>query len=291
MRLLSLALLICGCGGSDGFDRAVPSRALLTIHVPGTGDTASASSLNQALLGETATFYTATVNASTSFNGGIGGFLANIEHIMASPPSQRSATHATWGPTNDALSKANYKFDVEKVDDNSFGYLFSAKLKTDNNWVGIVQGATHYTGDVAHAVGDFEVDYDTARQFDDNTSEESRIHVHFDSTTGPRQLAIAFNKAGVDNAMYHYGEKTDGSGELQFVALGDVNNDGVLETQGIFSRWLPTGQGRADVAVEGGSLPAPFGMSECWDSSFGRTFYQEGGHLVEGDPNTCAFQN
>src|SRR6478752_3582510 len=59
----------------------------------------------------------------------VGGFLAGIEDIMQHPPTQHSATHAVWGPTNDALATANYKFEIEKVADQSFQYQFSAKLK------------------------------------------------------------------------------------------------------------------------------------------------------------------
>src|SRR5262245_42750234 len=112
-------LWLAGCSlGSEGFEQAVPDRSLLTLNVPGAASgvgTLGTSSRRQALLGERATFYTVTVNTTSDINNGVAGFLANLEHILTQPPSQRSATHAVWGPTNDALASANYKFDVERA--------------------------------------------------------------------------------------------------------------------------------------------------------------------------------
>ena len=118
---------------------------------------------------------------------------------------------------------------------------------------------------------------------------DQSYHIHFDSTVDPRVIDIEFQKAGTADAMYHYSQSHDGSGRFQFVSLQDLKGDGMLETLGIVSRWLPTGAGRADVVAQGGSLPAPMGMTECWDASFGRTFYAENGKLVEGDSATCAY--
>src|SRR4030095_6819806 len=106
--------------------------------------------------------------------------------------------------------------------------------------------------------------------------------VHYDNTGNVRIVAIQFEKGGTPDAGYQYRENPDGSGSFPFASLQDVNNDGPQETLAINSRWLLRGQGRADVVAEGGSLPAQQIMTECWDASFGRTFYQENGHVVEG---------
>ena len=112
--LFCLCLAGCGAGGDD-FEQAVPDPSLIALKVPGATSSVGTSSLQQALLGERATFYTVTVNTTSDINSGVAGFLANINHILTQPPSQRSATHAVWGPSNDALASANYKFDVERV--------------------------------------------------------------------------------------------------------------------------------------------------------------------------------
>lgn len=280
-------LWLVGCGaGSDGFEQAVPDRSVLALKVPGDPSSVGTSSLHQALLGERAKFYTVTVNTTSDINNGVAGFLANLEHILRQPPSQRSATHAVWGPTNDALASANYKFDVERATPNDFGYGFSGKLKgaPDSAFQLVIQGENHIV-DASHASGSFYVDNDLAKRLDPTNKSDHSYYVHYDNTGSSRIVAIQFQKGGTNDAGYQYKENRDGSGSFQFASLQDVNADGKLETLAINSRWLPSGRGRADVAVEGGILS----MSECWDATFGRTFYQENGRVVEGAPASCAF--
>ena len=298
---LGLSLMVSGCGGSDGFKEAVPTRSTLSVNVPGSSagsSTGTTGESQQALTGQRATFYTATRNVTLMFNGGVGGFLDGIEHILAQPPSAQSATHAVWGPSNDALATANYKFEIEKVAAQSYVYQFSAKLKgaPDSAYQAMVHGATQVV-DAGHSTGDFHIDFDVARQFDDNTMDQSAITVHFDTTGYPHQLDIVFSKADAsgttsNDAAYAYTENADGGGTFQFVSPSDVNHDGTPETLAITSRWLASGQGRADVSATGGSLGGKqFGAVECWDTSFARSFYDENGDpaTLEGDPKSCAF--
>jgi hypothetical protein len=288
MRTMA-CLFLLGCSAGNNYGDAVPSRSAVTLDIP-QAKPLGASSLNQALLGQTAQFYLVTVQTTTDFNNGLAGFLANLQSIVMQPPSQDSGSHAVWGPTNDALAMSNYRFEVEKAGPGSFNYAFSAKLKSepDTAWQMVIQGATHRV-DASHAVGDLMVNIDLAKYYDHTTMGDQSYQIHFDSTVDPRVIDIEFRKAGTADAMYHYRQSHDGSGSFQFVSVQDLNGDGTLETEGIVSRWLATGAGRADVVAQGGSLPAPMGMSECWDASFGRTFYSENGSLVEGDPATCAY--
>jgi hypothetical protein len=287
MRIVACVLLV-GCAGSTDFTEAVPSRAAVRLDVPGATPLGT-SSLNQGLLGQTAQFYQVTVQTTSDFNNGLGGFLANLQNIVMQPPSQESGNHGVWGPTNDPLAMSNYRFEAEKTGPGSFNYAFSGKLKTDPDtaWQMIIQGAGHRV-DAAHALGEIIVNNDLAQYYDHNTKGDQSYHIHFDSTVDPRVIDIEFQKGGTADAMYHYSQSQDGYGMFQFVSLQDINGDGTLETLGIVSRWLPTGAGRADVVAQGGSLTAPMGMSECWDASFGRTFFAQNGQLVEGDPASCA---
>jgi hypothetical protein len=292
MRFLACCFLVGCTAGSGGFEDAVPNRSLLTLHVP-EAKPLGTSSLNQALLGERATFYTVTRQTTSDFNNGLGGFLAGIQSIVTQPPSQESGPHAVWGPTNDALATSNYRFEAEKTAPGSFNYAFSAKLKSepDTAWQMVVQGAGHRVDD-AHALGEIHVHNDLARRYDDTNHADQNYAIHFDSTVDPRVVDIYFDKAGIADAEYHYTEAHDGSGSFQFSHLEDLDGDGTLETLAIVSRWLASGAGRADVVAKGGSLTGQMGMmgmTECWDASFGRTFYAENGNVVEGDPATCAY--
>ncbi len=299
--LCGVSLLVGACSGSTNpFEDSVPSKESLSIKVP-SGETLGTSSdgvSRQALIGQRAEFYTATRNATQDFNNGVGGFLAGIEHILTQPPSAQSPTHAMWGPSNDALATANYKFEIEKVAADAYVYQFSGKLKgaPDSDYVAIVQGATHVAGP-GRSNGDFHVDIEVARRFDSNPSAEAAITVHFDNVNVPRRLDISFERSdamGVRSmfAGYAYTENPDGSGTFQFVSPKDVNNDGTEERLAIVSRWMATGQGRADIVASGGSLgTSQAGMSECWSASFARTFFTENGNPAntEGNPATCAF--
>jgi hypothetical protein len=289
MRMMA-CLVLMGCGaGSNDYADAVPSRAAVTLSVP-EAKPLGTSSLNQALLGQTAQFYLVTVQTTSDFNNGLAGFLANLQNIVTQPPSQESGSHAVWGPTDDPLAMSNYRFEVEKTGPGQFNYAFSAKLKSDPDtaWQMVIQGATHRQ-DASHALGEIIVNNDLAKYYDHTTMGDQSYHILFNSIVDPRTIDIEFQKGGTADAMYHYSQSHDGWGTFQFVALGDVNGDGTLETQGIVSHWAPSGAGRADVVAQGGSLPMPMGMTECWDASFGRTFYAENGNVVEGDPATCAF--
>jgi len=269
----------------------VPDRSQITLDVPGGQPSGtSSSSLSQGLLGQRAQFYEVTVQTTSDFNSGVGGFLANIQSILAQPPSATNDSgHAIWGPTNDPLATSNYRFEVQKTD-VGYNYAFSAKLKSepDTAWQMVVQGATHRV-DAAHALGEIDVNTLLAKHYDDTTKGDQNYKIHFDSTADPRVIDISFDQGGAVDAMYHYSQSNDGYGTFQFVSPQDVDGDGTLEQLSIVSRWLPTGAGRADVVAQGGSLGAPMNMTECWDAAFGRTFFAQNGNTVEGDPASCAY--
>jgi hypothetical protein len=297
----SISLLMVGCSGSNNpFADAVPTRASLQINVPGASQPATASSTSsvgvaqEALVGQLASFYVATRDATRGFNDGVGGFLANIEHILSQPPSAQSATHAVWGPTNDALSPASFRFEIEKLKPNAYAYAFSGKPKgaPDTDWQVVIDGATVVV-DPGHSMGDFHVDQALASKLDMTAPpDQDAIHVHFDNTVAPRVLDIAFDKAGANDANYQYTENPDGSGTFHFVTPETPNASGALMRTAIASQWTSSGQGRADVAamVDNPTMDH-FAAAECWDSAFARTYYIENGNpaTAEGDPKSCAF--
>ena len=65
-----------------------------------------------------------------------------------------------------------------------------------------------------------------------------------------------------------------------------------FEDIAIVSRWQPDGAGRADVALEGGDVPAELGTVsavECWGTDFARVYYADSVEFApaEGDPTAC----
>ena len=79
---------------------------------------------------------------------------------------------------------------------------------------------------------------------------------------------------------------------MLFDILGDAGGGPALEQVTLRSRWEANGSGRADARVAGGDLGATQAIaSECWGTSFQRTFYTDNASFAptEGDPATCAF--
>jgi hypothetical protein len=285
--------LLLGCGSSiDSLKQAVPTRQAVSVNVPAGASpgTTSVRSTEKVLLGQTATLYIATRNTSQSFNNGIASFLDGVEHIMSTPPSAHSADHAVWGPSNDALSSANYKFDVQQAGPGSYYYQFSGKPKgaPDSAYQVVARGTTH-VNDPAHESGYLEVHNDIAHQLEPTSppQDQTLIQAHFDSTADPSLLQIDLAStdatgASIPDAMYQYTQSGDSSGTFDFTTQMPVS--GSLEWSNIVSRWLPTGQGRADVV---GAGAMQFQIAECWDASFARTYYKDP-NATEGDPASCA---
>jgi hypothetical protein len=294
-------LFLAGCGaGSAEYQAALPTREAVAIHVPGPSETAGASS--QALLGAQGTFYTMTRQISAQLNGAAESFFQQIDHATATPPSSTDATHAYWGPFTDALSPMTIMLAVERVDDQDYNFFLGGKPKgaPDSAFTGLLGGNTH-RNDPAHEKGQMEVNFTAMNTLDPtvNTATGAIAFVH-DNTADPRTVAVHFGDfVGTPGqtpftATYQYAEHPDTSGNFQYNLQVNFDNDanGVLEDAMVVSRWTASGAGRADVVVQGGSLPNGFVVhaTECWDASFGRVYYTEDVDptKTEGNVSDCA---
>jgi hypothetical protein len=88
-------------------------------------------------------------------------------------------------------------------------------------------------------------------------------------------------------ANYSYNQAIDGGGNMVFNFPGDAGADITLR-----SRWQKTGAGRADARLTGGDLGAQIvTASECWDTAFGRVYYQDSATYkpTEGLATSCVF--
>ena len=59
----------------------------------------------------------------------------------------------------------------------------------------------------------------------------------------------------------------------------------------IVSKWASTGMGRSDAMATGGDIQSTVSVSltECWDTNFKRTFYQDSQNFApaEGSAASC----
>ena len=209
--------------------------------------------------------------------------------------------HAVWGPWTGALSPLTYRFEVTKVGDGDFEYVLESKPKNegDEAYVAIVSGAAHLDGQ-DRGRGNFVVDGDAMHALDpyewpgagtaavayDLQAEPLAIEVEFANWTGGWHPPV--------DATYGYHEAADQSGDFEYSAEADVDGGfSALESLVVNSRWVSGGSGQSDAAVTGGDVASGVTVTatECWDDSFGRTYWTDSAGLVatEGDPAACAF--
>jgi hypothetical protein len=302
-RLALIALLLGGCMSPvDEFRGAAPSAQTVSLNVP-AGATASTASVKDGAtpetIGQRATFYEITRGVTSVVNGGVGLTLLVLEAIVDGQPTTLTADHATWGPYTGALDAVTWKFDVSKVGTIDYGYVLSAKPRNadDTAYVAIITGQAHVISRVVGS-GDFKLDFSSLHQLEPSNKSQGEIDVHYDNTSSPRVVDVAFKgfddgngSYTPDGALYKYAENSDRSGSFEFVTKADVDHDPlhVQETVGIKSEWLSTGQGKSNAGATGGSLAADATLEECWSGTFQRTYFTDSWNAseTEGDPASC----
>jgi hypothetical protein len=292
-------MMLVGCSApKDEFATATPSASALSINVPQSGSTDGANS--SALLGDKPGLYTFTRDVSRAVNDGVGDILARIEFVTDHPPSRKSGNAEEWGPFSRALDPAEWTLHVEKAADGSYNYALAGKPKgADDSQYKVVMGGHAVVVNDTHGSGEFLLDFSARAALDPSVKSTGQIFVHYDNTSNPRNVEVAFkdfsDAAGVmpRDALYRYAEHPDHSGNFEFVTLQDIDHDGATkELVGILSRWNASGAGRSDAAATGGSLAdLTLHVEECWDGSFGETYYHDNLDInpTEGDPQSCVF--
>jgi hypothetical protein len=83
---------------------------------------------------------------------------------------------------------------------------------------------------------------------------------------------------------YHYRESAAGQGEMTFDLFKNVIPGPAVEDMRVVSRWLSTGEGRAELTIESGD-GAGLGQLECWDRAFAPTYNRKPWALAEETPD------
>lgn len=324
MRLRPLALLALSATATftaacndNGLRDGVPAQGLLTLNVPEED--------GQALrAGATSELFRLTREIATNINGSVGFVFALSEQILALPPTETdNETYAVWGPSEPrGLERNSFRFTVNKVDDSQFTYKLEARPKAateESDFVVVWEGISFPDGaDGGH--GELDIHFGTLRSIDDSECNSGDMHVDYVADAQPRTIDVIFtgvanacNAEAPTNASYHYEETADGAGLLDFVFVknthGDDENKPLEETSAVRSRWLADGQGRSDVRISGGEIPADIAANipdttatsadivECWDAGFNVVYVDTNpdelepylGYDEEGDAALCAF--
>ena len=311
---------LTGCAKSP-FGNVIPNKGQVRLNVPG------ANGSGQALLvGGSSEFYASTLNIANQVNGGVGVVFRIVEEITALPPTDTDGeTFAVWGPSEPrGLEKNSFRFTVNAADDGSLDYKLEARAKDateEADFIVVFEGNAVEGDEEDKGHGSLDVHWGAIRSIDDTNCLIGDLHVDYAADEEPRRLDVTFAEVAdgcrdeaPTNATYHYNEAADASGSLDFAFQANLHkveeDKPEEETFSIRSRWLADGQGRSDVRISDGEIPADLDfyigeantadsadLVECWDSTFNVTYTDTNpdelndhlGHAEEGDASTCAF--
>lgn len=294
----------------EGARRAIPESSSIQVKLPGAsaskvrGGQGDINSEQLALLGATAQFYGITRATTVELNTGAAFVLTLARTIVSFPVTSVDGDTYIWGPWSEALSPSQYRMTVRETDAGDFEWAIEGRLKADGTdavFSPVVTGVAT-PGDPHRGSGSFHASFDEAERLDPaGNRAEGQLDVVYDLESTPITVVMDYEKSvvaadGTSTPVtfhYAYAEAADGSGDFQFTLHGDLDDvGGALEDAEVRSRWLATGAGRADLRVRNGDLgSAILTGTECWDTSFGRTYWTDslGWQPVEGDAASCVF--
>jgi hypothetical protein len=280
--VLGLTACVVKEGPPEGIERAIPKAEQVSIKLPvGTNRT----------VGELSEWYVATRNITTTFNGGSAWVLILIHTIVQFPVTSVDGSTYTWGPFSDALDPAEYRLDVVDNGDETYNWSLSGRSKTQANsqFEMIITGLADGSAGENQGNGNFLIDFDAGRRvnpIDADPEARGQVSVSYDLAARHLDLHIMStdDNGNPVTADYAYNEGADGSGDMVFGIEGEMGGGPGLEQAVIRSRWLASGDGRADVAIHSDDTGAGAAGSQCWDGQFRTEF--EG--VIAGDPTTGA---
>ncbi|MFO0661094.1 MAG: hypothetical protein U0165_14865 [Polyangiaceae bacterium] len=244
-----------------------------------------------------AQYYLFTRHIFDGVNLGTAWVLGTVQLIIAYPPTSVENKTATWGPASDAENPSEWKLVVTKETDGSYSYAFEGRRKGSNDAFrptlqGTAKGKT----------GQFVLDYTAANELDPARlgadTESGQTAVDYDLSQYPTTITAS---ARPDSDAYFdvtVTRQQGGGGTVDITAHDDLDatKNTALEDVTMKSRWVASGEGRADVTVSGGDMPTPPGtvtVTECWGATFERSYYTDSVGLAatEGDAAQCPFSS
>lgn len=299
--LMSAALAsTTACGRNVDLSDIIPEDKAVSINVPGQGG-------GQALLGARSDLYETTYNISRGVNGTVGFVLGLSRAISQQRPTSQEGDTYVWGPSEpNGLERISYKFTANKIEEGHYTFQLEGRPKgssNDGDWKVIYDGdVTRGEANPRRGHGTLNLYFDNSQALEQKTCGngnrdvlEGRAAIRFAADAEPKTLDVDFvdfrNTCDGESvtrqpAQYRYTEATDGAGNFQFSAHGNIHkaneNKPLLEKMTIRSRWQGDGQGRSDVTVGEGEVPGDLTannisgnsliVTECWDAAFNVVF-------------------
>jgi hypothetical protein len=305
MALGVFASVATGCAASvddgDKFREPLPVASEMSLSVPHSSGSTTRSGLavGSGDAPAYAKFYTFTRDVTDGVDLVTGVVLGSVWLIVHTHPTTIDQHQATWGPgSGDALSPVVWKLVVTEVQDGVFDYELDGRPKastSDADWLAVLKGRGYGRNRAEHKNGYFTIDNDAAHTLDPaRANDHGTTKITHQLHNWPATIAVELRPTPapdwLDITVTH---RSDGSGDVDVNGLVDVDQpkNGVPEDVVVHSRWANTGAGRADVQISGGNAPVLVKASECWSTSFVRSYYTDNVGLepTVGDPAACVF--
>ena len=272
---------VASCGDYSNEDllymSAVPSSSQLAVVLP-----AAATTVMQAELAQD------THNGIRDVNTLLDDVLGLVDAIRSYEPTSRTSNSRTWGPFADSKHAGwQWKLVVNREPD---GTMFNYDLEVQDtraaapSWVGFLHGTFDLAGGVKQGNGTVNADFAAlaaaAFPLDANTmplKDLSITYQNFQTPGSPVMVRLFIERttpdptSGVTSVTFTYEILVDGSGEIAFSLVGNVIPGAAIETLALNAQWLPTGAGKATLAVVSGD-GAGLIQTECWDATFAVTY-------------------
>ncbi len=298
------------------FRDAVPQKEAVALSGPDSSGSSSTTSEGPSLRTQAtapstpyAKWYGFTREMRQGVNGITAGVLGGVWIIISTPPSDISADSATWGPWNDELSPATYRFRVQRVAIDEYDYVLEGHAKAstiDTDYRAVLVGHGYGKPHEKHGQGTFTIDLDVAKALDpfghENDSGKVTVvhdlpHDFSDNLAAlPRTISAAVTPAGEAHYTVETAAKVDHTGSVHVDAHVDIDDakNTQLEDVVVQSRWDQTGAGRADIQIAGGDLPTSIPMVaavECWGTDFTQSYYDDsvGFAPTTGTASACVY--
>ncbi len=279
-----LALMVgCMASDADRFRSALPDERLL-VDFPSDAT---------ARVGEPSTYWRFTQEVSTGVNVLTATVLAGVNIVTTFEPTITNGDTALWGPWTD--QGVDGQLTINDLGDGQFTWLLEGRLTGTTPWLALAVGDSTPGEEGDLGVGSFVLDLDAITAVDPDSTATGAFAVTY-SGDGETTSVDAFlddfaeNGAAPGDAATSWDQDADG-GAMNLVIVADMSVDSLPETILVRSRWIGSGEGRADAWVTGGDLGIlALTVSECWDAAAITTWLDDDISLVvEGDPTRCPY--
>jgi hypothetical protein len=268
---------------------------------------------------DSAEYYKYTRSAVLNFNALVFNLTAFVETVRGYTPTSRNGSERTWGPFADDKHPG---WDLRVVMRRStisptllhMDYWVQLRQvgQDDSGWVSLLTGQYTSQGSARTGYGDIHFNVQSARDAGYPTDSDpglvdlAQLDVAYDRSAGASHCSTITDAAAcVDmkitsvstskskSAHYLYELAQDSSGHMQF-DWQILTDAGVPVTATVTSRWLATGEGRADLVADlTPNLPRQTTLgTDCWGSDTVATYtfrVTDNGAVTTDDATTCAF--